>query len=98
MPVPLPARAHRDRLDVAGPQRAAAVEEAAQDQRRVPDEHAVLVRQGVHAAEAVLPVVLLEALGEDLLEQRAGGGEGLGLERPGVRDADLGHADDGGKR
>ena len=58
----------------------------------MPDEHAVLVGQGVHAAEGVLPVVLLEALGEDLLEQRAGGGEGLGLERPGVRDADLGHA------
>jgi hypothetical protein len=67
--------ADADALDVAGPQGAAVVEHPALDDRRVADELAVLVGQGMDAAEPVLPVVVGELAPEGLVEQDAGGHE-----------------------
>ncbi len=86
--VPLPAAvlAHADALDVPGAQRAAAVQQPPLDDGRVADELAVVPGQRVDAAEAVLPVVVVEVALEHLVEQRPGGREHDGLELRGVGD------------
>ena len=62
---------------------------------RVRDQLAVLPRQGVHAAERVLPVVIVElAAREGKVEQAPRGLEGRGVKVGGVGRAHLGHGPD----
>ena len=94
MPAAAPARAHRDALDVAGAQRAPAVQQPALDHGRVPDELAVLPDERVDSAERVLPVVLGHVVAEHRVEEGPGRPQRRRVEVGGVRRAKLVHRSD----
>ena len=84
MAAPPPVGAHGKPLDVAGAERAAAVQKTALYDRRVPHELAALPDERVDAAERVVPVRVAEVAVERGVEQPPRGGERRGVEVGGV--------------
>jgi len=64
------------------------MDQAALDDRRVPDELIPVVRERVDAAETVVPVPRAQLTREDVVEQRVRGLQGRGVEVGGVGGAD----------
>ena len=83
-------RPYRDAFDITRAQRDAAVNQPAVHEARVSHELRSGVRQGVDAAEAVLPVVVGHVV-EDLEEQGAGGPGGRRVQVGGVSGDDMRH-------
>jgi hypothetical protein len=81
-----------DSFDVAGAQRAAAVDQPALDDGAVADQRAVLPGQRVQAAEGVVPVRVVEGAVERLVEQPPDRREDLPRHVGGVPHLDRHHA------
>lgn len=73
-----------DTLDIAGPQGTPGVQHTPLNERRMADQVSALPHQGMHTAESVLPIVLAQFTLEDVVQQRARGSKGNGVQCAGV--------------